>query len=66
MFKRLILEDSAAIYTIVAFAIVASIFLSFAWRAIRMNRRQCEQLERLPFMTPTPSARNDPDKHSTN
>lgn len=55
MFKRLILEDSAALFTLAAFIVAASIFVTFTWRAIRMSRRQCEHFERLPFETPTPA-----------
>ena len=40
MFRRLILEDSAALYTITAFITAASIYVSFAWQALRMKRPQ--------------------------
>ena len=40
MFQRLILEDSAALFTLAAFITTASIFLSVSWRALRMNRSQ--------------------------
>jgi len=56
MFRRLILEDSAALYTIVAFITALSIYLAFAWRALRMKRAQVEHFENLPFATPTPAA----------
>ena len=56
MFKRLMLDETTAIVTFVAFIIVATIFISFVWRAIRMNRRQVEHLENLPFKTPTPES----------
>ena len=55
MFKQLLLDDSTAIVTVVAFAIAATIYVSFAWRAVRMNRRQVEQFALLPFKTPTPA-----------
>lgn len=55
MFKRLLLEDSITLYTIAAFVVVASIFIAFVWRAVRMSRRQCERFENLPFETPTPA-----------
>jgi len=64
MFKRLILEDSAALFTLAAFFTALSIFLTFTWRALRMKRSQVEHFEQLPFQTPTPSAGNDPDKHT--
>lgn len=56
MFRRLLIEDSATVFTVVAFIVAASIFFSFAWRALRMKRRQCEELEQLPFNTPTPAS----------
>jgi hypothetical protein len=56
MFRRLILEDSAALSTIVAFFTAASIFCSFAWHALRMKRPQVERYENLPFDTATPAA----------
>ena len=56
MFKRLILEDSAALFTLAAFITTASIFLSVSWRAFRMSRTLREKFEGLPFETPTPAA----------
>jgi hypothetical protein len=56
MFRRLLLEDSAALFTIVAFITAVSIFVTITWRALRMRRPQIEQFENLPFRTPTPPA----------
>ncbi len=56
MFQRLILQDSAALYTIAAFAAATSIFCSVAWRALRMRRPQIERFAQLPFETPTPAS----------
>jgi hypothetical protein len=56
MFRRLILEDHAAIYTIAAFITAASIFGAFLWRALRMQRPQIERFENLPFATATPAS----------
>lgn len=61
MFRRLIFEDSAALFTIVAFVTAVSIFVTISWRALRMNRPQLAHLENLPFSTPTPSAHHDAD-----
>ena len=61
MFRRLILEDSAALFTVVAFITAASIYLTIGWRALRMTRPQLAHLERLPFATATPSATHDSD-----
>ena len=54
MFRRLILEDTAALYTIAAFITAASIYVAFLWRALRMKRPQLERFENLPFETATP------------
>jgi hypothetical protein len=62
MFKRLIFEDSAALFTIVAFVTAASIYVSVSWRALRMRRPQLERFENLPFVTATPAASHDPDQ----
>jgi hypothetical protein len=64
MFQRLILQDSAALYTIAAFAVATSIFCSFAWRALRMRRPQIEHLAQLPFETATPASQNEPKPES--
>jgi len=49
MFKRLVFEDYAAICTIIAFAVVALVFLGAIWRALRMSRGQSEHMAALPF-----------------
>lgn len=61
MFKRLIFDDSAALFTLVAFFTAISIFVSIGWRALRMKRPQIERFENLPFATATPAARHDTD-----
>ncbi len=61
MFRRLIFEDSAALFTLVAFITAVSIFVSISWRAIRMKRPQLAHSEQLPFAIPTPAARHDTD-----
>lgn len=63
MFRRLILENSTAIFTIVAFITATSIYVTFAWRALRMKRTQVARFENLPFETPTPSALHDADSN---
>lgn len=55
MFKRLVFENSAALFTIAAFITAVSIYLSIAWRALRMKRGQVEQFENLPFEIETPA-----------
>ena len=65
MFHRLILDDSAAVFTIIAFITAASIYVTISWRAFRMKRPQLARFENLPFDTATPSARHDTDtKHA--
>ncbi|MEO5960235.1 MAG: hypothetical protein ABIZ49_13575 [Opitutaceae bacterium] len=66
MFRRLVLENSAALYTMVAFATAASIYVAFAWRALRMKPPQIARFENLPFVTPTPCARHEADISPTN
>lgn len=64
MFRRLIFEDSAALFTIVAFITAFSIFVTIAWRALRMRRSEIEHFENLPFTAATPSAHESDDAHS--
>lgn len=59
MFRRLVFENSAALFTIIAFVTAASIYLLFAWRALRMKRPQLAHLENLPFSAATPPARHE-------
>ena len=61
MFRRLLLDDAAAIFTFAAFITAASIFTAMTWRALRMRRPQIEHFESLPFATATPPARHDAD-----
>ncbi len=61
MFRRLVFENSAALFTIVAFLTAATIYVTFAWRALRMKRAQVAHFEHLPFATATPSARHEAD-----
>jgi hypothetical protein len=56
VFRRLLFEDAAALFTLVAFITAVSIFVTIAWRALRMKRPQVERFENLPFGTPTPAA----------
>lgn len=63
MFKRLVLEDSAALFTLVAFITASSIYLAIGWRALRMKRPVLARFENLPFETATPSA--TPARHDT-
>lgn len=64
MFRRLAFEDSAALFTIVAFITAVSIFVTIAWRAWRMKGPQVQRFENLPFEIPTPSAHESHDTHA--
>jgi hypothetical protein len=59
VFRRLVFENSAALFTIAAFITAASIYVTFAWRALRMKRAQVARFENLPFDTATPAARHE-------
>ena len=61
MFRRLVFENSAALFTIAAFITAVSIYVSISWRALRMKRPQVDRFANLPFETPTPSARHETD-----
>ena len=56
MFKRLVLDHSVTVVTITAFVTAATIYVAFAWRAIRMKGPQLARFENLPFATATPAA----------
>jgi len=40
IFNRLVYQDSAALFTIAAFSVAASIFITVCWRALRMGPGQ--------------------------
>ena len=65
MFRRLVFENSAALFTIAAFIVAATIYFAFVWRALRMNRGELVHFENLPFDTATPSARHEADSTYT-
>jgi hypothetical protein len=56
MFRRLVFESTAGLFTLSAFLTAVSIYVSITWRALRMKRPQLEHLENLPFSSPTPPA----------
>ncbi len=58
MFRRLVFDDSAAIFTIVAFVTAVTIFAFAVWRALHMSRDQADRFANLPFNDPT-DARHD-------
>jgi len=60
MFKRLVFEDYSAICTIIAFAVVALVFLGAIWRALLMSRSQSDQMAALPFEANPPTSSHAP------
>ena len=62
MFRRLVFENTAALFTLAAFITAVSIYLTIAWRALRMKRPQVQRFENLPFETETPVATLPPAK----
>lgn len=58
MFKRLLLDEHAALCLTVAFFTAATIFLAFVWRAVRMSRSQVDRFARLPFAPEAPASRS--------
>lgn len=62
MFKRIVFEDSAAIFTVVAFVTAVTIFVTVAWRALRMSRAQEKRFAQLPFTSDS----TDPHHDSSN
>jgi hypothetical protein len=65
MFQRMILHDSAVLYTIAAFSFAVSIFVAVSWRALRMRRSEIKHLADLPFATATPASHDEPKSKST-
>jgi hypothetical protein len=65
MFQRLVLLDSAALYTIAAFCVAVSIFATVTWRAALMRLPQQERLARLPLETETASSPHEGRKEPT-
>ncbi len=49
MFRRLILEHWMSIFTLIAFSTALSIYVTCAWRALRMPRAQCKRFADMPF-----------------
>ena len=58
MFERVSYEVSAAAFTIAAFLVASSIFVTISIRAIRMKPKLVQHFENLPFETDTPIASN--------
>ena len=59
MFRRLLLEDYAAVCTTAAFIVAATIFVAITWRALRMPQKQTDHLANLPFTSDPANPRHD-------
>ena len=51
--------SSAAICTAGAFLVAVTIFVTVAWRAVRMPREQTDRLANLPFTSDSANPRHD-------
>lgn len=49
MFKRVVLEDWASIVPMIAFGLLAGVFLITSLRAIRLGPQERERMSRLPL-----------------
>lgn len=59
MFRRLVFEDNAVIFTVVAFLTATTIFALTTWRALRMRREQADRFAQLPFASDSDSTHHD-------
>lgn len=61
MFRRLFFDDWVSLFPFIAFIVAATIFLTIAYRALRMRRGQVEHFENLPFNDqPSPAPHHEP------
>lgn len=49
MFRRLVLDHWMTVFTLTAFTTALSVYLSIAWRALRMKPLERERFARLPL-----------------
>lgn len=59
MFRRILLEEYAAVCTVAAFIVAVTIFVACAWRALRMPQKQADHLANLPFTSDSANPRHD-------
>ena len=59
MFRRLLLDNWMAIFTLSAFITALSIYVLITYRALRMPRLQREALARLPFTDDSNATRHE-------
>ncbi len=58
MFRRLLIEDWTAIFTLAAFITALSVYVTIFYRTVRMRQSRADELAHLPFAdetTPTSS-----------
>lgn len=49
MFRRLLIEDWTAIFTLVAFVTALSVYVTIFYRTVKMRRSKAAELAQLPF-----------------
>jgi len=59
MFRRLLLDNWMAIFTLSAFITALSVYFLIAYRALRMPRVQRDTLARMPFTEDTNATRHE-------
>lgn len=59
MFRRLLLDHWMAIFTLSAFITALTVYLTIAYRAVRMPRLQREALARMPFTEDSNATRHE-------
>ncbi|HEY0969263.1 MAG TPA: hypothetical protein VGD88_17855 [Opitutaceae bacterium] len=59
MFRRLLLDNWMAIFTLSAFITALSVYVLIAYRALRMPRLQRDALARMPFTDDTNATRHE-------
>ncbi|GAB1488603.1 hypothetical protein MASR2M8_10490 [Opitutaceae bacterium] len=59
MFRRLLLDNWMAIFTLSAFITALSVYVLIAYRALRMPRLQRDALARMPFTDDSNATRHE-------
>ncbi len=59
MFRRLLIEDWTAIFTLVAFVTALSVYLTIFYRTLRMRPSRADELARLPLADEPASSRHE-------
>lgn len=57
MFRRLLIEDWTAIFTLAAFVTALSVYVTIFYRTVRMRQSKADELAHIPFDDePTPTS----------